>query len=286
MAFTKSEWPLYLLCALLLSLSQLQMSLSQHPANTILPPWPPIATDVTGAVGPLYTVFVSRFFKLVSTVLEIQQTMIFVPTSRLSFRTHPALSAMYMHADENGSWITSRILDCRTIGLPFLLPDFAALRARVDSEASDWKKWPGSVDRDIIAVLNEQKLDSAGYFFVFARSTQNRQGVSRRVKVASPIQHAFPSVFIDTSLGILLPLNRSNMATTTQMRLRGRPAHTAGPTYLSYTPDGTKLITVGSNNTARVYKTGYDGEPTNIDDVQEQNMGVDSTVSLLLHFRN
>jgi chromosome transmission fidelity protein 4 len=70
------------------------------------------------------------------------------------------------------------------------------------------------------------------------------------------------------------------------MRLRGRPAHTAGPTYLSYTPDGTKLITVGSNNTARVYKTGFDGEPTNIDDVQEQNMGVDSTVSLLPNFED
>jgi chromosome transmission fidelity protein 4 len=68
------------------------------------------------------------------------------------------------------------------------------------------------------------------------------------------------------------------MATTTQFRIRGRPAHTAGPTYLSYTPDGTKLVTVGSNNTTRVYKTGFDGEPTNIDDCQEQNMGVAATV--------
>lgn len=68
------------------------------------------------------------------------------------------------------------------------------------------------------------------------------------------------------------------MATTTQLRIRGRPAHTIGPTYLSYTPDGTKLVTVGSNNLFRVYKTGSDGEPTNIDDCPEQNMGVDSTV--------
>ncbi|KAH8794558.1 WD40-repeat-containing domain protein [Hyaloscypha sp. PMI_1271] len=67
------------------------------------------------------------------------------------------------------------------------------------------------------------------------------------------------------------------MATTTQVRLRGRPAHTRGPTFLSYTPDGTKLITVGSNNTTRVYKTGFDGEPTNIDDCPEQNTGVAST---------
>jgi len=72
------------------------------------------------------------------------------------------------------------------------------------------------------------------------------------------------------------------MATTTQMRLRPRPAHTRGPTYLSYTPDGTKLITVGSNNTTRVYKTGFDGEPTNIDDCPEQNTGVASTVCIPL----
>lgn len=76
----------------------------------------------------------------------------------------------------------------------------------------------------------------------------------------------------------ILPLNSTKMATTTQMRIRGRPAHTIGPTYLSYTPDGTKLVTVGSNNLFRVYNTGSDGEPTNIDDCPEQNMGVDSTV--------
>ncbi|KUJ08511.1 chromosome segregation protein-like protein [Mollisia scopiformis] len=67
------------------------------------------------------------------------------------------------------------------------------------------------------------------------------------------------------------------MATITQNRVRGRPAHTRGPTYLSYTPDGTKLITVGSNNTVRVYRTGFDGEPTNIDECPEQNSGVSST---------
>jgi len=67
--------------------------------------------------------------------------------------------------------------------------------------------------------------------------------------------------------------------TTTQIRLRGRPAHTPGLTYLSYTPDGTKLVTVGSNPLIRVFKTGFDGEPAVIDDCQEQNMGVASTVS-------
>jgi WD40 repeat protein len=77
-------------------------------------------------------------------------------------------------------------------------------------------------------------------------------------------------------------IDNLNMATTTQMRIRPRPAHTRGPTYLSYTPDGTKLITVGSNNTTRVYKTGFDGEPTNIDDCPEQNTGVASTVCISL----
>lgn len=76
------------------------------------------------------------------------------------------------------------------------------------------------------------------------------------------------------------------MASTTQINLRPRPAHTSGPTYLSYTPNGTKLVTIGSNNTIRVYKTGSDGEPTNIDDCQEQNMAVDSTVGLPQSVKN
>lgn len=35
------------------------------------------------------------------------------------------------------------------MGFPFLFPDFAARRALVDSEASVWKKCPGSTDLDI-----------------------------------------------------------------------------------------------------------------------------------------
>ena len=58
-----------------------------------------------------------------------------------------------MHDGENGSGITFRIFDWRTIGFPFLFPDLAALRARIASEASVWKKWPGSVDRDIVFTI-------------------------------------------------------------------------------------------------------------------------------------
>lgn len=61
------------------------------------------------------------------------------------------------------------------------------------------------------------------------------------------------------------------MASTAPPRPRARPAHTQGVTRCAYTPNGTKLVTVGSNNTIRLYKTGFDGEPTNIDDCQEQN---------------
>lgn len=60
-------------------------------------------------------------------------------------------------------------------------------------------------------------------------------------------------------------------------RPRARPAHTRGQTHIAYTPDGTRLVTVGSNNTIRVFKTGFDGEPTNIDDCQEQNFAVDAS---------
>ncbi|KAK0615814.1 WD40-repeat-containing domain protein [Bombardia bombarda] len=64
------------------------------------------------------------------------------------------------------------------------------------------------------------------------------------------------------------------MSSLIASRPRPRPAHTQGATHCAYTPDGTKLVTVGSNNTIRIYKTGFDGEPTNIDDCQEQNTAV------------
>ncbi|KAM3531108.1 hypothetical protein MY4038_004604 [Beauveria bassiana] len=64
------------------------------------------------------------------------------------------------------------------------------------------------------------------------------------------------------------------MDSTLAPRPRPRPAHTQGTTRCAYTPDGTRLVTVGSNNTIRLYTTGSDGEPTNIDDCQEQNIAV------------
>jgi chromosome transmission fidelity protein 4 len=52
---------------------------------------------------------------------------------------------------------------------------------------------------------------------------------------------------------------------------RGRPAHAEGTTRCAYTPDGRRLVTVGVNNTIRIYKTTGDDEPTNIDDCPENN---------------
>ncbi|ODA77514.1 hypothetical protein RJ55_07143 [Drechmeria coniospora] len=66
------------------------------------------------------------------------------------------------------------------------------------------------------------------------------------------------------------------MSSTGAPRPRPRPAHTQGTTRCAYTSDGTRLVTIGSNNTIRLYRTGYDGEPTNIDDCQEQNVAIAS----------
>ncbi len=67
------------------------------------------------------------------------------------------------------------------------------------------------------------------------------------------------------------------MAAITQQRVRARPAHPLGPTCLAYTPNGKNLITAGSNSVVRVYTTGSDGEPTNIDDCQENNLAIAAT---------
>ncbi|ORY64416.1 WD40-repeat-containing domain protein [Pseudomassariella vexata] len=67
------------------------------------------------------------------------------------------------------------------------------------------------------------------------------------------------------------------MASTAPPRPRARPAHTQGSTHCAYTPNGLKLVTVGSNNTIRLYKIGSNDEPINIDDCQEQNISVDAT---------
>lgn len=91
------------------------------------------------------------------------------------------------------------------------------------------------------------------------------------------------------------------MPAVTQQRVRARPARKSiffhsskshrvewilihldplGPTCLTYTPNGKQLITAGSNNVVRVYTTGSDGEPTNIDDCQENNLAIAATVSI------
>ncbi|KAL2054469.1 hypothetical protein ABVK25_005217 [Lepraria finkii] len=72
------------------------------------------------------------------------------------------------------------------------------------------------------------------------------------------------------------------MATVTQQRVRGRPAHPSGPTFLTYTPNGKQLVTAGSNNVVRVYETGSDGEPTNLDDCQENNTAIAATNDFFL----
>ncbi|KAK0934035.1 DNA polymerase alpha accessory factor Mcl1 [Friedmanniomyces endolithicus] len=72
---------------------------------------------------------------------------------------------------------------------------------------------------------------------------------------------------------------RTYIHTTDDMaaRLRGRPAHAPGPTYLSYTPNGKKLITVGVNGALRVFQHGSDNEPAIIDVLTDGHTAVAST---------
>ena len=47
-----------------------------------------------------------------------------------------------------------------------------------------------------------------------------------------------------------------------------------GPTFLSYTPNGRKLITVGSNSAIRVFEHGSDAEPFIIDVPTDSHLAV------------
>jgi WD40 repeat protein len=52
-----------------------------------------------------------------------------------------------------------------------------------------------------------------------------------------------------------------------------------GATYLTYTPDGKKLITAGVDNYCRIFTTGSDDEPVTLDDCQENNAAIVAGVS-------
>ncbi|KAL1971678.1 hypothetical protein VTN31DRAFT_2299 [Thermomyces dupontii] len=66
--------------------------------------------------------------------------------------------------------------------------------------------------------------------------------------------------------------------TSESIRPRGRPAHTPGTTILTYTPDGKRVITAGSNSAIRIYTVGQDGEPTTVDEGVEGHFGIAATV--------
>ena len=51
-----------------------------------------------------------------------------------------------------------------------------------------------------------------------------------------------------------------------------------GPTFLTYTPNGRFLLTVGSNNVARKFTVGSDDEPVSIEQNQDAITGVAATV--------
>ncbi|KAF2717943.1 WD40 repeat-like protein [Polychaeton citri CBS 116435] len=65
-------------------------------------------------------------------------------------------------------------------------------------------------------------------------------------------------------------------------RIRGRPAHAPGPTYLAYTPNGRRLVTAGLDGFLRVFQHSYDGEPTTIDVRSETHTCVAATNDFFL----
>ena len=47
-----------------------------------------------------------------------------------------------------------------------------------------------------------------------------------------------------------------------------------GPTFLDYSPDGTKLLVSGGANFVRSFRTGDQGEPDIFDNTQEDSAGI------------
>ncbi|KAK3719684.1 DNA polymerase alpha accessory factor Mcl1 [Vermiconidia calcicola] len=65
-------------------------------------------------------------------------------------------------------------------------------------------------------------------------------------------------------------------------RLRARPAHAPGPAYLSYTPNGKKLVTVGLNGALRVFQHDSEDEPAVIDVLTDNHFAVAATIEFIL----
>lgn len=59
---------------------------------------------------------------------------------------------------------------------------------------------------------------------------------------------------------------------------------TPGTTVLTYTPDGRRVITGGSNSAIRIYAVGQDGEPKTIDEGVDGNLGIGATVCCYFFF--
>lgn len=56
------------------------------------------------------------------------------------------------------------------------------------------------------------------------------------------------------------------------------PSDPAGPTFCAFTPNGRKIITTGTNDSLRIFKTGSDDEPANIDNVPDSSTALVAAV--------
>lgn len=51
---------------------------------------------------------------------------------------------------------------------------------------------------------------------------------------------------------------------------------------MTYTPDGRRVITGGSNSAIRIYTVGQDGEPKTVDESVDGHLGIGATVCHML----
>ncbi|KAF2858640.1 WD40 repeat-like protein [Piedraia hortae CBS 480.64] len=58
------------------------------------------------------------------------------------------------------------------------------------------------------------------------------------------------------------------------MPTRSRPAHAPGSSYCAYTPNGKKIVTVGSNSALRIFNHGLEDEPSTIDVMTDEHTAI------------
>jgi hypothetical protein len=131
--------------------------LSHDPVYNV---FPYAATAVTGPPCPRNVYPVSPFSKVSKATQAPGEN-----TTKSTRLANPPLSPVKSRCDGAvGSRTNVRILEGRVMGLPFLLPALRRRRAWVSREAVVWKKCPGSLETDMVMVIDEDAIQGAFKF--------------------------------------------------------------------------------------------------------------------------